>query len=267
MLVTSKQEHPLRLTVLANMKKTLIWGKIPLQKDSKTELEILNYRLLLKLDNDVLTFKLAAPNEKMDEVVLNRLVGKARELSILPALPDRTLVLKPKSNLSILPETTFKFYVYLPINFQLYSGTAKPENKVFEHAPTNLSSTWFGEPNDGELCYALYTSFDTEINKDKIGNEFVICPVEISNSSKEPLDVKRLAVRGLHLNIYSNNQLMISNKVKIIYNGFEKLSDIQFSKKVTTSIPNLKQIADARVPENSTVLKRSFQLIRHITQY
>jgi hypothetical protein len=95
----------------------------------------------------------------------------------------------------------------------------------------------------------------------------VICPVEISNSSKETLEVKRLAVRGIHLNIYANHELMISNKVKIGYHGFEKLSNVQFSKNVTSTIPNLKQIASARIPENTTIIKRSFQLIRHITQY
>ncbi len=249
------------------VKKSLIWGKIPLKINSDVELQIQNTRLLLSSADDVLLFKLAGDHENMEEIMPSRLVGKTREFSILPALPDRPLVVKPKHNLTILPETTFKFYVYLPVTVQLYAGIVKPENKVLEHSPTKLSSTWFGEPNDGELCYALYTSFDTEIHEDKMRNEFVICPVEISNHSKEMLEVKRLAVRGIHLKIYANKHLMITNKVKIGYNGFDTLSDVQFSKSPTTSIPDLKQIAAAREPENSTMFKRSFQLIRHITQF
>lgn len=250
------------------MNKSLIWGKIPLQKDSVFEVDIQDVKLSLSSGHhNILSFKLFSANDTSDDVMVNRVIGHAQDIFLLPALPDRPIILKPKTNLTILPSTTFKFFIYLPVSFQLYSAAVKPENKVFEYAPTHLSSTWFGEPNDGELCYALYTSFDTEINKDKMGNEFVICPVEITNSSKETLEVKRLAVRGVHLNIYANSQLMISNKVKIEYNGFEKLSDVQFSKNVTTSIPNLKQIAAARIPESNTVLKRSFQLIRHITQF
>lgn len=249
------------------MKNSLNWGKVPLQKDSSYELNILGITFQLNYCDSVVSFKLASENETIEEVETNRIVGKVQNLFILPALPDRPLILKPKRNLSILPNTTFKFYVYLPVTFQLYSGNVKTENKVFEHAVTNLSSTWFGEPNDGELCYVLYTSFDTSISDKRKGNEFVICPVEIANNSKEILEVKRLALRGVHLNIYSNKELMISNKVKIEYNGFNALTNVQFAKSVTTSIPNLKQIADARIPENKTVLKRSFQLIRHITQF
>uniref|UniRef100_UPI003216D4A6 DUF432 domain-containing protein n=1 Tax=uncultured Draconibacterium sp. TaxID=1573823 RepID=UPI003216D4A6 len=249
------------------MKKTFSWGKVDLPKNSSRELFINDARLQINSNNDVLAFKLAGVKEDMEKVELNRVVGKANEITIIPALPDRTLILKPKTNLSILPATTFKFYVYLPATFQIYAGTVKPDNKIFEQTIENLSSTWFGDPNEGELCYALYTSFDTLINDEKKGTEFVICPVEITNNSKETLEVKRLAVRCVHLNIYANNELMISNKVKIKYNGFDTLSDIQFAKSATTSIPNLKQIAAARIPENNTILKRSFQLIRHITQY
>jgi hypothetical protein len=249
------------------MKKSLIWGKISLPKDSSVETKIQNVRILLSSNNKMLSFKLLSNDDAADDIMINRVIGQVHDLVLLPALPDRPIILKPKTNLSILPLTTFKFYIYLPVSIQLYASMVKPENKIFEYALANLSSTWFGEPNDGELCYALYTSFDTEINQEKIGNEFVVCPVEISNTSKETLEVKRLAVRSIHLNIYANDQLMITNKVKIGYNGFEKLSDVQFSKTATTSIPNLKQIAAARVPESSTVLKRSFQLIRHITQY
>lgn len=249
------------------MKKSLIWGKIPLQKNSSYELVIQDVKLVLNSSNDVIAFKHTRADEFIGDAKVNRVVGKAHEMFILPALPGRTLVLKPKTNLSILPSTTFKFYVYLPVTFQLYAGVVKAENKVFEHSVESLSSTWFGEPDEGELCYALYTSFDTQINEDKKGNDFVICPIDIINNSKEILEVKRLAVRGVHLNIYTNDELMISNKVKIKYNGFESLSDIQFSKTATGSIPNLKQIATARMPEDNTVFKRSFQLIRHITQY
>lgn len=249
------------------MEKKLVWGKIPMQKKSSHKLTVQDVLLQLNSNNDILSFKLTTENESIDEAEISRVIGKIQEVLILPALPDRTLVLKPKTNLSILPSTTFKFYVYLPATFQLFAGSAQAENKIFEHAQENLSSTWFGEPNDGELCYALYSSFDTEINEEKKGNNFVICPIEITNNSKESLEVTRLAVRGMHLTIYANHELMISNKVKIKYNGFETLSDIQFSKTVTPSIPGLKQITAARIPEDKTMLKRSFQLIRHITQY
>lgn len=249
------------------MRNSFKWGKIPLKKDSGYELNILGLTFQLNYSEGVLAFKLASENENIEDAVTNRIVGKLQELFILPALPDRPLILKPKKSLSILPNTTFKFYVYLPVTFQVYSGTTKPENKVFEHMANNLSSSWFGEPHDGELCYALYTSFDTEISEDRKGDDFVICPIEITNNSKEILDVKRLALRGIHLNIYANSELMISNKVKISYTSFDTLTDVQFAKNTGTSIPNLKQIADARIPENKTVLKRSFQLIRHITQF
>lgn len=249
------------------MKESLIWGKIALKNNSNYEFIVQNKHLLLTSSDDLVSFKVVPSGERVDQADTHRIVGKTPEINILPVLSDRPLVLRPKTNLTLLPATTYKFYVYLPATFQLFAGGVKEENKIFEYPQKELSSTWFGETTEGELCYALYTSFDTTINEEKKGDNFVICPIEISNNSKESLEIKRLAVRGVHLSIYANNELMISNKVKIKYNGFESLSDIQFAKSATSSIPHLKQIAAPRIPENNTILKRSFQLIRHITQY
>lgn len=244
-----------------------IWGKVPLKKNSTLELVIDDMTLSLRDEGDICSFTLASESKGDDELIANRVVGKMQEMYLLPALPDRTLVLKPKANLSILPATRYKFFVYLPVTFQMYAGMVKPSTMVFEHALADLSSTWFGEPHDGELSYALYSSFDTEISPSKRGDNYVICPVEIYNNSKEVLDIKRLAVRCVHLDIYSDGELLISNKVKINYLGLDTLSNVEFSKTVTTTIPNLKQIASARAPEDKTILRRSFQLIRHITQF
>lgn len=244
-----------------------VWGKVPVKKDSAYDILIHDVRLSISTENDILSFNLGSAQESNEGAMINRIIGKTQEMHLLPTLPDRTLIVKPKRNLSILPATSFKFYVYLPVTFQLYAGVVKPENKVFEHAMGNLSSTWFGEPHDGELCYALYSSFDTEISPDKKGNNYVVCPIEIANNSKEILEVKRLAVRGIHLNIYTDGELLISNKVRIKYLGLDALSKVDFSKSATSTIPNLKQIATARLPENKTTLKRSFQLIRHITHF
>lgn len=249
------------------MENLSLWGKLPLKKNSSIEVLIHDMVLSLKAENDICSFSLATQGKNDEEPVANRVVGKLQDMFLLPALPDRPLVLKPKTNLSILPGTRYKFYVYLPVTFQLYAGMVKPTARVFEHAFTDLSSTWFGETHDGELSYALYSSFDTEISPDKMGNDYVICPLEVFNSSKEVLDIKRLAVRGIHLDIYSNGELLISNKVKIKYLGLDVLSNVEFSKSATATIPNLKQIASARVPEDKTILRRSFQLIRHITQF
>jgi len=249
------------------MKDSLLWGKIPLQANSEMELSVQNKKLLLISSNDFVSFKVSAPEKTLEEAELSRVIGKAQDMYILPALPDRPVVLKPKTNLSILPATSYKFYAYLPATFQLFAGAVREDKKIYEKKIEQLSSTWFGETTEGELCYALYTSFDTSINADKKGHDFVICPIEVSNNSKDILEIKRLAIRGIHLSIYGNNELMMSNKVKIKYNGFESLSDIQFAKNAPSSAPNLKLIAAPRIPENNTVFKRSFQLIRHITQY
>lgn len=249
------------------MEKSKIWGEISMKKNSSHDIVIQEVQLSVQSSSDILSFSVNCNKNSNEEAKVNRVIGTAAEIHLLPALPDRTLIVKPKKNLSILPSTRFKFYVYLPVTFQLYAGVVKPENKIFEHALANLSSTWFGEPHDGELCYALYSSFDTEISSVKERDSYVICPIEITNASKEVLEVKRLAVRGVHLNIYSNGEMMISNKVKINYLGLDPLSNVTFSKGATSTIPNLKQIATARVPEDKTILKRSFQLIRHITQF
>lgn len=248
------------------MEKSIPWGKIAIKSDSAYNVCVNDVYLTFLTFKDVCTFSLQTEDNVLESSE-NRVVGGVQDVFLLPALPDRTLILKPKTNLSVLPGVRYKFYVYLPVTFQIFAGGVRPEQKIFEYEPKSLSSTWFGEPHDGELSYALYSSFDTDINDAKAGMRYAVCPIEVFNSSKEVLEIKRLAVRGIHLNIFTDGVMLITNKVRIKYLGINTLSNVEFSKTITRTIPNLKQVASARVPEDKTILKRSFQLFRHLTQF
>lgn len=249
------------------MEKLFKWGNIPLKKDSIFDFHFNNLHLKISDKNEIFAFEMIYHNGEVDEVVQNSVLGKVNEVDLLPAFPDRPLLVKPTFNHYILPSTSYKFYVYIPITVQMYNSSVKSQNKIAEYASIKLSPTWFGDSTEGELCYVLYSSFDTNINEDMKNSNFIICPIEIHNKSKEVLDVSHLALRVMFLNIYANDELMISNKVRISFNGMDAVSDVNYNKTAISSIPDLKQIASARMPENNKLLKRSFQFIRQMSQF
>ena len=76
-------------------------------------------------------------------------------LSLLPALPDRAVVIRPDAPISVLPRESGTFYVSIPVWLNFIVGPANRRYGMAEIPSVILSNTWFGDPAAGELCYSL----------------------------------------------------------------------------------------------------------------
>ena len=91
-----------------------------------------------------------------DDVDWSQLVADKHEsLFIQPALPDKAVIIRPVKNISVLPSMKIDIVVKIPLWIQFYTGAIKPDNMIHEFPGVNLSPTWFGEPDNGELAYRL----------------------------------------------------------------------------------------------------------------
>lgn len=80
---------------------------------------------------------------------------KDDDVAIQPALPDRPVLLRPQSPIVILPGRWGQFYFSVPLWIRFVSGSGSGLSTMVEIPSQNLSSTWFGDMESGELCYSM----------------------------------------------------------------------------------------------------------------
>ncbi len=184
----------------------------------------------------------------------------------LPAFPDRPIVVKPKTALKVLPEKEVLLFIEVPLYIQFYSETNKSENLIFECSSQELSSTWFGEFDDGTLAYSLPLDISTAFEKHKHAGHNIICPVRLINDSSMTLDVQRFLLSGEYLTIYKDKKELWSNEVKIKFKGESEFSDVQYVNQPPSFIKNAVQIANARSSKSTNVFSKSFHFIKSLTE-
>lgn len=186
---------------------------------------------------------------------------------IMPATPDRPLIIKSSKKISILPGMNLDIFIEIPVWIQLYSSSVKAENLLLEFPSTQLSSTWFGDPDNGELAYSYPNEiyFRPEDIDPLEGN--AICPIRIKNESDITLELHRLSVPIVQLNLYANEKILCTNEVNVRYKGEDYTSEIQIAGSNPAISEGLKLLANARIKSSRNFLKKSFSFIRSIADY
>lgn len=127
------------------------------------------------------------------------------EITLKPALPDRSL-LSPLDRPFYIPTgETLLLYISSPLWIQIAAGS--PPILLDEFATEILADTWFGKNTlEGELCYANQTYCSTALSDLPRDTTRVITPIYIENRSPETLLLQELKVPFPFLSIYSDSQ-------------------------------------------------------------
>lgn len=192
--------------------------------------------------------------------------GKSGKIVVRPVLPDRPIVIRPSSPVKILPGMGSHYYIHLPVWLSVMEGTLANGHLLVEHPGSPLSSTWFGSPDDGELCY----SFTSDLYKSPEEREdlplMAVCPLGIRNGAAATLDFQRICVRVPHLHLYSGSRFLCTNELELTYRGAEQ-SQIDFRDTVPAIEPDLNHLTPPRMPINRNVIKKSFEYFRSLSLY
>ena len=78
----------------------------------------------------------------------------ARELSLVPAFPDRPIVLKPEQEFRLLQGATARLYVRVPLWVEARVREA-PQPPLVGVPTMVMSDTWWGSVEEGELACSL----------------------------------------------------------------------------------------------------------------
>jgi len=157
------------------------------------------------------------------------IVKKLRSIRLIPAMPDRAVVVRTEIPVKIPTGLEAIFFVGIPVWVKVIAGDSEKFD-LYEQPIVIRSNTWFGDPISGELCYSLTTRARREILEAEIEPHRCICPVKICNASPTTLEVDKLCIHVEHLKIFEGTKQLWANEVKITYKGEDLAGEIKLRK-------------------------------------
>lgn len=204
--------------------------------------------------------------DKPEDMAWNTIYsGKKNQIQLLPQLPDKPLLLKPDQEITLFPKQTLKIFITAPVWIRIKTISLNEGRMLKEFPSRELSNTWFGEVDSGELAYSSDSPVYEYFTNIPDSYDRVICPVRIKNMSDIPLDLIRLSLNVSHLNIYTSGNSMIADMITVEYKGQDQVSRVSYNKDKTID-PNMELTAGARETYKRSILRTSFSFIRSIYQ-
>ena len=200
-----------------------------------------------------------------DVTLVRYVTGSGQDFQMLPALPDRPLVIRPDAPISVLPRNSGRFFVSIPIWYKFVLAHAKKPIDIAEIPSVRLSNTWFGDPASGELCYSLDAALNREPDESMVTSGAALCTFVVTNASQERLDFQRICVHVENLSLFTDSGPLWTNELNVEFKGADQVSSISIRPKPPDLLGNPQTIARPRVAANKNVLKRSFSALKQIT--
>jgi hypothetical protein len=190
----------------------------------------------------------------------------APRIHLVPTLPDRSVVLRPRYPLHVPRGRSVLFFVNIPLWIRVLVG-ASPGTTLTEIPTIALSNSWFGAPTSGELCYALKTKALRDLEEVSNHPYVVTCPVSVENQAPSDLKFERLCVRVEHLHVYRGQRRLWTNQVEVVFKGEELVSQINIRRYAPVFEQASERLCPAREPVDHSLLKKSFSFLRSITGF
>ena len=131
--------------------------------------------------------------------------GESCTIRLVPALPDRPLIVKAARPFFVPTMEEVTLFVSAPLWLRVYAGEGSTE--LVDVALTQPSDTWFG-PNtmSGELCYASRSSARLNVENLPLRPHRSISALHIRNSAKSILKLEKLKVPVQHLGLFASEE-------------------------------------------------------------
>ena len=212
--------------------------------------------------------KVVRLTRQLEELPWSRWVSSspADRIQLVPALPDRSVVVRPRVPLKVPTGESVLFYVNIPIYVRITVGV-KGELSLSEIPSVVPSNTWFGEPTSGELCYSLKTR--ALRNLEEVSNHpyMATCPVNVENQAPTDLDFQRICIRVEHLHVYRGVRRLWTNQVEVLFKGEDFGSQITVQRYAPRQEGVSERLCAAREPVERSLLRKSFSFLRSLTGF
>ncbi|ADN02777.1 DUF432 domain-containing protein [Spirochaeta thermophila] len=156
------------------------------------------------------------PEEVVVQDILLR--APARSFSLLPALPDKPLILFPEAPLRIFPGDEHRIFFHIPLWVRLVLYGESYEHTVLDLPPMVFSNTWSGSPESGVLGYSFRTRVMTEPEARPAGM-WALCGVALRNRTQGELLLERLVVPVAFLSLYRGGDRLTTSRASLSFRG------------------------------------------------
>lgn len=186
--------------------------------------------------------------------------GDEGRVHLIPALPDRLVVVKPQASFQLIPGASARIYVRVPVHVVVRLGSA--EGPLLDEFPSvRMSDTWWGDLEDGTLGYWLSTHARRTLTPELVEPHLAICTMTLSNRSRETLPVEKIALRVSHLSIFSRDAGLWCDEVQVTWSGGDD-SAIDMSGEVPEEAGGARLLVRPRHPVERGIRARTFARIR-----
>ena len=177
-------------------------------------------------------------------------------MQLLPVMPDRPVVVRPATPVSIPSGKEALFFVAVPIWVEI--SVFGPTKVILLQTPSViLSDTWFGDPMTGELCYSMRTRARHKVTDSPVRPHRALCPVLIRNTTNEQLDVERFCVHVQNLTVYIGQNRLWTNEGRISFRGENETSQVKYVESAPEYEPVDRILSNPRIPQKKTLLQRN----------
>jgi hypothetical protein len=184
------------------------------------------------------------------------------QLTVLPALADRSVVSRPFTPFTVPAGENATIYVSTPLWFTLATGL--PLKVLFEIPIQRLSDTWFGSSTqEGEICYASRTYGRLNLENLTVYPYRAITQVHIHNNSAVPLLVERLNLPVPYLSIFHTKESFLwTEAVTVIQTQGTSLAEFNIEKESPAAATGAKLIAAPRQDPQKGMLIKAFSALK-----
>lgn len=205
------------------------------------------------------------PEAEWDRWALN---DRQKTLRLLPALPDRPLVVKPEHAFTLMHRAQARIYMRIPawVRLEVAERPGGPGTLLVEIPTVPLSDTWWGDFMEGELAFWLVTQGRREITPELFEPHLIISAVQMENTANTDLQAEKLALRVEHLSIYEKDGWLWAEEVRVLYRGEDEGSDIHMDDKPPKEAEGAREISPARHQARS-FRARTFARLKALTPW
>ena len=186
----------------------------------------------------------------------------SEKLTVLPALGDRSVVIRPITPFTIPAGEQTTIYVTSLLWFTLTSGPST--SAWFETPIQRPSDTWFGPSTmDGEVCYASRTYGRMDLEKLTNFPHRAFTQIDIQNKNTSPLVVERLNLPVPYLSLFQTDSEMLWTETVTIVQGKETLlAEFNIQDGPPASQNKAELIAAPRQAPQKGMIIRAFSALR-----
>jgi len=190
--------------------------------------------------------------------------GESTGVRLVPAFPDRPLVVTPEDSFHLVQGARARVYVRVPlwVRVELHGRAA---TRLTEIPSVILSDTWFGDFMEGELCYFQPTTARREVRPEHFDDHLAVCPILLSNRSEDPLAVEKLALRVAHLSVFRRGPELWADETRVRYRGDEAGSEVRTAHSPPSEAPDATLLTPPRTPADRGFRARTFSRLKGLS--